>query len=563
MRRLSLLLLVLSISVPAVAQRAVTEDTPLRPVTRTFALSNARVVQAPGQVLDNATVVIRDGLIEAVGSNVTIPFDAEVIEADSLTVYAGFIDGLGYAGVAKPEAERPDIDNPDEPPRAVAGLTPDRDVRALLKVNDNRITQLRELGFAAAHVAPRDGFLAGRTALVLLAGDTPEAMVLRGDVAQLAQFDTAPGAYPATPMAIIARIREVMQQASDLGEAAASYAEEPAGRGRVAYDPVLDALAPTVRGDQPVLFVVDDSNEAFRALKLSQDTGANVLLAGLTDPMALADRMAEEDRPLLLSLDLPDALEAEDADSTASESHQAATRTFSYESLDAETATLQSKRRAAMELVESGARLLDSLDVAFAFALLDMKPGEVQSNLRRLIDAGLPEDAALAALTTTAAEMFDVDAMVGTVEAGKMANLVVTNGSYFDAETTVQMVFVDGHKFELASEAPPEGADPDAVVEAMGTWDYTADVSGQTTSGTFTLEGEADNLTGSITTDQLGTVTLDSVSLEGNVLTMVFSAEGMGRITGSGLIEGDTFTGTLELAGGDFTIPIEATRRPE
>ncbi|MEO1076699.1 MAG: amidohydrolase, partial [Bacteroidota bacterium] len=93
MRRLSLLLLVLSISVPAVAQRAVTEDTPLRPVTRTFALSNARVVQAPGQVLDNATVVIRDGLIEAVGINVTIPFDAEVIEADSLTVYAGFIDG--------------------------------------------------------------------------------------------------------------------------------------------------------------------------------------------------------------------------------------------------------------------------------------------------------------------------------------------------------------------------------------------------------------------------------------------------------------------------------------
>ena len=280
-------------------------------------------------------------------------------------------------------------------------------------------------------------------------------MVLRGDVAQLAQFDTAPGASPATPMAIIARIREVMQQASDLGEAAASYAEEPAGRGRVGYDPVLDALATTGRGDQPVRFVVDDSNEAFRALKLSQDTGASVLLAGLANPTARADRMAEEGRPLLLSLDLPDALEDEDADSTASEPPHDATRTFSYESLDAETATLQSKRRAALERVESGARVLDSLGVAFAFALFDMKPGEIHGNLRRLIDAGLPEDAALAALTTDAAALLDLGATMGTVEAGKMANLVVTDGSYFDAESTVQMVFVDGHKFEFATVAPP------------------------------------------------------------------------------------------------------------
>ncbi|MEM6784718.1 MAG: amidohydrolase family protein [Bacteroidota bacterium] len=563
MHRLSVLLLLLCLSVPAFAQRAVTEDTPLRPVTRTFALTNARVVQAPGQVLDNATVVVRDGLIEAVGANATVPFDAEVIPADSLTVYAGFIDALGYAGVAKSEAERPDIDNPDEPPREVAGLTPDQDVRALLKADDNRIKQLRELGFTVAHVAPREGFLAGTTATILLAGDTPDALVFRGNMALLAQFDTAPGAYPATPMAIIARVRELMRQAADQHDAEALYAELPSGRGRITYDPVMHALAPAARGDQLLIFVADNSNEAFRALKLAQDTGTQVFLAGLPDPAPLADRLAAEGRPLFLSLDIPDAIEGEDADSTATEPPQAATRTFSYEGLDAETATLQAKRRDAMARVERSAALLDSLGVEFAFALMDMKPGDVQDNLRRLIAAGLPEDAALAALTTDAADLLNLDATMGTVEAGKMANLVVTNGSYFDEEATIELVFVDGHKFELATDEPPEGADPDAVVEAVGTWDYTADVSGQTTSGTFTLEGDAGNLSGSITTDQFGTITFDSVTLDGNVLTMVFSAQGMGRITGSGLIEGDTLTGALDLAGADFSIPIEATRRPE
>ncbi|MEM8598510.1 MAG: amidohydrolase family protein [Bacteroidota bacterium] len=562
MRRLPVLLLLLCLAAPAFAQRAVTEDTPLRPVTRAFALTNARVVQAPGQVLENATVVVRDGLIEAVGAGVTVPFDAEVIPADSLTVYAGFIDALGYAGVAKSEAERPDIENPDEPPREVAGLTPDQDVRALLKADDARIKQLRELGFTAAHVAPRDGFLAGTTGTILLAGDTPEALVFRGDMALLAQFDTAPGAYPATPMAIIARVRELMRQAADQHDAEALYAELPRGRGRIAYDPVMRALAPAARGDQLIVFVVDNSNEAFRALKLARDTRTEVYLAGLPDPSPLADRLAAEDRPLFLSLDLPEPVE-DDADSTATGPAQAATRTFSYEGLDAERATLQAKRRDAMARAERSAALLDSLGVDFAFALMDMKPGDVQDNLRRLIAAGLPEDAALAALTTGAADLLNLDATMGTVEAGKMANLVVTDGSYFDEETTIQMVFVDGHKFELATEEPPEGADPDAVVDAAGTWDYTADVSGQSTSGTFTLDGNADALSGSITTDQFGTISFDSVTLDGNVLTMVFSAQGMGRITGSGLIEGDTFTGSLDVAAADFSIPIEATRRPE
>src|SRR5690606_38606469 len=141
---------------PLAQSQGIAAETPLRPVTRTYALTDARVVQAPGRVIEGATVVVRDGLIEAVGRDVAVPFDAEIIEADSLTIYAGFIDALGHAAVPEPpdtDDERPS--DPGDPPRERAGVQPDRDVRALLRPDHGDAAALRNAGFAAAHVVPR------------------------------------------------------------------------------------------------------------------------------------------------------------------------------------------------------------------------------------------------------------------------------------------------------------------------------------------------------------------------------------------------------------------------
>ena len=158
-RRLVVALFALA-AAPAFAQ-GVSADTPLRPAARAVALMNARVVVAPGRVLDRATVVVRDGRIEAVGRGAAVPFDADVVDADSLTVYAGFIDAFGYAGVPKPpDREDPYRGDPGDPPRERAGIVPDRDVRDMLDATDARIKQLREVGFTAAHMNTAIGVMA-------------------------------------------------------------------------------------------------------------------------------------------------------------------------------------------------------------------------------------------------------------------------------------------------------------------------------------------------------------------------------------------------------------------
>ena len=119
--RIGLAALAMLLVLPTVSAQGVSETTPRRPVTTAVALTNARVVQAPGRVLDRATIVIRDGRIIAVGADAEVPFDARVIEADSFTVYAGFVDALGYAGVPKPEDPAPVRRRPRQPATPARG----------------------------------------------------------------------------------------------------------------------------------------------------------------------------------------------------------------------------------------------------------------------------------------------------------------------------------------------------------------------------------------------------------------------------------------------------------
>ena len=115
----------------------------LPPVTRTYAIVNARIVQAPGRVIPRGTVLVRDGLITGVGATVSVPFDAEVIPGDSLVVYAGFIDGLSNAGIPAPKADTnaPDVSRSD-PPDAAAGIQPVRFAHAMIDPEEKSIAVL-------------------------------------------------------------------------------------------------------------------------------------------------------------------------------------------------------------------------------------------------------------------------------------------------------------------------------------------------------------------------------------------------------------------------------------
>src|SRR5258708_6424942 len=131
------------------------DDKELAPVTRTYAITNVNIIQGPGRKIDMGMVVIKNGLITAVGKGLAIPPEAIVVKADSMYVYAGFIDGLTRAGVSKPKEEAKDkIKDPGNPPPDRAGITPQVDVRSSLNPSDKALEELRGLGFTVAQVVP-------------------------------------------------------------------------------------------------------------------------------------------------------------------------------------------------------------------------------------------------------------------------------------------------------------------------------------------------------------------------------------------------------------------------
>ncbi|MCH7976248.1 MAG: amidohydrolase family protein [Bacteroidetes bacterium] len=568
-RRLIALLLFLLLA-PLLHAQGIAADTPLRPVTRTFAITNARVVQAPGQVLERATIVVRDGVIEAVGANVLAPNDAEIIEGDSLTVYAGFIDAFSHVGVSEVEEDEDDIADPGNPTNDRAGIMPQRDVRTMLDPSAGSIKDLRNIGFTVAHVVPEGRMLPGQGVAILLREpqrfEDAQGVVLTGPLSLYAQFERSEGVYPGTPMGILAKMRDLFIEARRRRTSTNRYSSDPEGRTRPAYDPVLVALQEILDANLPMYFRVENTNEAFRALNITEELGLPMVLVGLPWSTPLTNHLADRGIPSIVPLALPDTVAA---DTTAlaipvaipapgaSVSIQQR-RARSHRDLENERAALRAQRAASVGRYESNAATLQDAEIPFAFSTYEVKTGDIRANLRRMIAAGLSTDDALAALTTSPAELLGLG-MLGTVEEGMMANLVLTDGDYFEEDTEVLLVFVEGVKYEIEEEEELEGADPDAVVDPAGTWAFSVATPDGEVEGTFTITGSETSLTGTIRTDE--TRDLKSVTLEGNVLSFTFTQPEMGSVRVSGVIDGDSFSGTASVGSmGSFS--MTATRRP-
>ena len=536
-------------------------------VTRTYALENARIVQAPGRVIERGTVVIRDGLILSVGEAVDVPFDAERIAADSMVVYAGFIDGLSHAGVPKPKEsqnrDRPD--DPGNPPDDVAGIQPDRDVRAMLVPEDKSVKDLREAGFGAAHTVPHGRMLPGVGADVLLGGEKPGDMVLKGEASLFAQFQGARGVYPATPMGMMAKMRQLYREADRRHRIAALYADNAAGIERPAYDAVHDAFFPVLEGRKPVFFYADEALEIRRALRLQRDLGFPLMLGGLAQTFDVLDALKEARVPLFLTLGFPKApKQAAKAKKDSVEAEMAAQydpdiRTATYRDLEAEQRNLEARQRQSREQYIRSAAMLHEAGLRFGFSTMDVKPADVHKNLRLMIEHGLPEEAALAALTTDAAELLGLSQSLGSVDPGKIANLVVTTKPYFDEDAKIKYVFVDGvkYEFDVTEKKKAAGGKPG---NPAGTWSYTITTPMGEFGGTITLEGTPDDLHGTMTSDQTPEpLELQELSLEGNELSFGFDVPGMGYATAYVVITGDEMEGALTIPGmGDA--PLTATR---
>lgn len=415
-----------------------------------IAIRDARVVTVSGPVLERGTVVIRNGLIEQAGADAAIPADAWIIEGKGLTVYPGLIDALSTLGLpefapqerpqragggtppgpsptpSRPETERPPARSAEDRP-SFSGW-----VRAAdeLKTSDRRIETARNLGFTTAVSFPTRNIFAGQGAVIDLAGEKPGDMVVATPAGMYLTLETARGMreFPSSLMGALAYIRQVALDAEHYRIEQAYYDKSHAGRKRPAYDRAIEAYLEAPR----LLLPASSDVEIPRMLRFSADLKAPVVLYGGQAAYAEADALKQAGVPILVSLKWP--VREKDADPEQEDSLR----------------TLEFRDRAP-----STPAVLAKAGVKFAFYTDNVASRDLKTAVKKALDAGLTEEELVRAMTLSPAEIYNVADRMGSIEKGKIANLVVTDGPLFGEKTKVKYIFVDGEKFEPPAEAEP------------------------------------------------------------------------------------------------------------
>jgi imidazolonepropionase-like amidohydrolase len=408
---------------------------------RVHAIEHARIVPAPGQVIEDGTIVIRDGLIVAVGHGIPVPADARVWNAESLTVYAGLIDAYVLpadpTGPPTPAAGGGGRGAPAAPEPARGAAAPLAAVRSEYRVIENlgwskdQLDALRGAGFTVAQVAPRRGVMRGSSAVVGLGDGSLGENALVGDAAQVAALQPMGQTYPGSLMGAIAVIRQAFYDAKWYRDANAAAARKPGAAERPATDNGLAALQAPIAGSQPVLFVADDMLEVLRASALAKEAGVRATVVGGGDEYKRVKEIAATGVPLIVPVNYPDAPDVADDDAA----------------LDVSLLDLR-----AWQDMPGDAAALAKAGITFALTSNGLKDTKsFAGNVAKAIGRGLTADQALAAVTTVPAKMLGLDARLGTLAPGRIANLTVTRGALFDGGK-VREVWVDGNRYEVAKD---------------------------------------------------------------------------------------------------------------
>lgn len=557
----ALLLAFALLCLPFLSAYGQSDDRPA--VTRTLAFENATVVSAPGTQQSGVTVVVRDGVIRAVDAEADIPYDARVINADSLYIYAGFIDGFSQAGIEMPESDDGEVEDPGNPPPERAGIQPERQATTFFDPTAGRVDQLRSQGFAAAHIVPDGRMLPGQSALVSFHGSDANEATIQDGMSQFAQFRGARGSWPnvvspSTTMGVIAMMRQVMYEADRRQQLEAAYEEDPQGQPRPPRDAAHTALMPVLDGEQPLLFNASSAVDIRRALDLQQELDVSLMLANLKAGFETVDALQTANVPLFLSLDLPERTElpsdTTDAERPAPDSDFQVGPDLDTEG---ERTNLERRLRAEQERYIGQAATLHEAGLSFGLTTHDVSPGDVHEHLRTLHESGVPEEALLAALTTVPAEAFGVERQLGRVAPGFIGNLVVTDAPLFDEDTRIRHVVVDGHLY--TQDEAEEGEITGDVEAVVGDWTMTLETPQGEIDIDITISGDASGLSGTVVGPDGSEEQLESISFDGETLSFVVPGSQMGDARVSGTVEDNHFEGSLSARGTSLDISGQRT----
>ncbi len=491
--------------------------------------------------LDSATVVIRRGVIEAVGKDVVPPAEARVIDGKDSVVYAGFIDAARDDLWNRDRAPQPQKRRSPETNRYAfagmpednrRGMTPEFEVASELYAGPVA-DSLRKQGVTAAHAIRHEPILGGESCLVVLTGGPPRESLLPGKTFQSIDMSppgrsgrpsgetpSTPGerrsfsqdegySYPTVGLGVFAHLRQALLDAERYRLQKSLYAKEVPGVARPPQDEVLEALNDVLEGRTTALFRAESPDRIDRALDFAAEFHFTPVLWGGQEVAERIDRVKGAGVPVIVEIDFgesPEEVEKKNkpkkpADGLLSDEFTAPKRVLA----DRQNEWLMRVR---------GPAKLAAAGVPFAFSTKNLKDGELLGNVRKAMKEGLSKDAALAALTTNAASILGLGDRIGTLEKGHAGNVVVLSKAFDQEGAKVRYVFADGYLFEYAKDEPkkddaPAGnkvdVEPSDAAPLAGEWKL-AIAAGEmtTTEGLLTIkasgkrfEGEFASPTGS------------------------------------------------------------------
>jgi imidazolonepropionase-like amidohydrolase len=394
----------------------------------TYVIRNARVVTVSGPDIENGSVVISGGRITAVGQSVNAPAGAVEIDARGLVVYPGMIDASTNMALVEIGSGVPGSVDTSE----LGDMNPNLQAFVALNPHSAHIDVTRFAGVTSAVALPQGGVVSGQAALLNLNGTTQRELALVPLVALVVNYPTVGGGggflaaqQAASPDAATQRdrrveeLRKLLRDAEAYGRAQDAYQRDPRSVPRPETDIRLAALVPYVRGERPVLFRAERERDIRAAVRFADEMKLKAVIVGGAEAARAAALLKEKNVPVILdgTLNLP--LREDDG----------------YDYFYEHAAKVHAAGvRFAISTGDSGAHVRDlpfhaGMSAAF----------------------GLPKAEALKAVTLYPAQIMGVADRLGSIEVGKIANLVVADGDLLEARTNVRHLFIGGRQVPLVS----------------------------------------------------------------------------------------------------------------
>jgi imidazolonepropionase-like amidohydrolase len=514
-------------------------------------------------------IVLRDGRIEAVlDAAAPAPAGTRIVDGEGLLALPAFLDAYTHSGVETPEPVK-DQDAPVDVGADVRvdmraanrkGIQPAFRAAEALAREEKDANAWREAGFGATLVAPNGQLLSGTSCLATTREAAMRDVVVRSDVFHHAAFSASGPGYPSTLMGFMAQLRQFFMDGARHALLEERYARGRPGL-RPPFDADLEAGTAILSGEGRLFCAAQSHRDVERWLKLADEFGFEVAIGGGRDAWRVADVLAARDVPVVLTLDWGKEVEdplsdEEEEEEGAEEGEPEAEEPEEVEEIEEEAVEdetvwtydeplgVRVERRRLWEEGRDCALRLSEAGVQFAFGTEGAKPKKLLERVRELVEAGLPRETALAALTTEAAVIVGVPERLGRVQAGFDATLTLWSADPLtEKKAGAVWVFVDGHGTEYDRPDPDEeeerGEGPAEGVDVTGTWTLGVEGEDGTSEVLLTLEMEEDGtLSGEIVTEN---------PRDGSDITSDLS----GYVSGNAI----SFGGTLEV--GDFTLDFE------